>query len=284
MSRQLSLNFCLAVGANFSAYPRLRSENRTSSVTVSWCNIESEWFVDAQRIVQFHRRLRNGRPHFDASSTLAALLEHAVYEITLDPTLPFPPTWLTSHLRAHKTNFQTLPRVGDIVWSRSFDSAIKSAMLTYGFPERRANALTGAVSEIINNVWQHSEAPLSGIVAYHGTVGHLHVGVADVGIGVLQSLRKNPSYAQLASSMSALRKAMEVGVSSSADSGGYGFDTILRAVADHWGAVRLRTGSAVLELHGAEAIRERRESYGNDLVGLQVVLTSCVDQSGPHTL
>ncbi|MCZ2154824.1 MAG: ATP-binding protein [Bryobacterales bacterium] len=137
-----------------------------------------------------------------------------------------------------------------------------------------AKALTGAVSEIINNVWQHAQATSPGLLVYQLEPERVHIGVADMGVGVLNSLRTNPRYSSLTTSMAALKKAMAVGVTRYDEQGhGYGFDTLLRAVADQWGAVRLRTGQAVLEFHSTTDLRHATTGYGVDLPGLQIVFT-----------
>ena len=132
---------------------------------------------------------------------------------------------------------RVFPTQYDLVWLRHIESDLRTSIATSGFTPVTAKALTGAVSEIINNVWQHAQTTIPAFLVYHLEPERVNIGIADTGTGVLNSLRTNPRYESLKTSMAALKKAMTVGVTRYEEQGhGYGFDTVLRAVADQWGA------------------------------------------------
>ncbi|HEX3822657.1 MAG TPA: hypothetical protein VHW45_20160 [Candidatus Sulfotelmatobacter sp.] len=175
------------------------------------------------------------------------------------------------------TILNAIPAQAELVWLRRRESELRKAIAEQGFTSTTAKALSGAIAEIINNVWQHAQTTLPALLAYRSEQERFSVVIADLGVGVLNSLRTNPAYASLNSSMTALKKAMAVGVSRLPDSDGYGFDTVLRALADQWGGVRLRTGEAILEFHGTAEVRKAHASYGVALPGLQVAFACCAN-------
>ncbi len=242
-------------------------------------------------IAQFHRRA--GAPPLpdDSDLSLAAGVEHLVWQstgpATADSLTPCGPLWdvlrATGWPSANRPQDRgsagtyLVPVQEDLVFLRATEMALRERIANVGFTPMTAKALTGALSEIITNVWLHAQTPTPALVAYQLEQERVFLTVADLGIGVLQSLRSNPEHQALTTSMAALKKAMLVGVSRFPEQGrGYGFDTVLRAVADH-GVVRLRTGEAVLEFQGTTDVRRSRVSYGTNLPGLQVAL-SCSTQ------
>jgi len=134
-------------------------------------------------------------------------------------------------------------------------------------------ALTGALGEMVDNVWQHSRTEIPGLVAYEVGWRKLSFAVADIGVGVLDSLRTNPRHQYLTTAMDALETAILPGVSRH-NSGGYGFSTLFQAIAELWGITRLRTGEAVLFFDRKTEQRKRNRYYLPPLPGFQV-LVSC---------
>jgi hypothetical protein len=244
--------------------------------------------MNAHEIVQFHRTSERWTNLPQTAWTLAAAIEHVVCGANggapaqrgqSDPLLDalLATNWPSTHAKSlveGDTNIVMLPAQYDLVVLRRLEANLRSRMIDNGFTPTTAKALTGAVSEIIDNVWEHAEAMSPGLLAWQVAHARVSVGVADFGIGVLRSLQTNPQYAGLQTSMSAIKKAMTVGVTRTQEpTRGLGFDTVLRAVADQWGAVRLRTGQAILEFHGATNLRRATTSYGVELPGLQVVFS-----------
>ena len=121
---------------------------------------------------------------------------------------------------------------------------------TKGVNTHLAAGLIGALIEIQDNVYEHSGAPETGVVAYATTVSSFEFVVADRGIGVLSSLRQNPNYAGVAHAGEALELAITDGVSRfPAETGhGQGFNQLFRALVGHNAELRFRSGDHALTL------------------------------------
>jgi hypothetical protein len=121
-----------------------------------------------------------------------------------------------------------------------------------GFPALTAAGLTGAFGEMVDNVLQHSERARSGVAGYRWCEGCLEYVVADAGIGVLQSLGKNPDYAALRDAGTALQLALSEGVSSFGRSSGrgFGFRQVFISLANLSGSLRFRSGDHCLVIAG----------------------------------
>jgi anti-sigma regulatory factor (Ser/Thr protein kinase) len=118
-----------------------------------------------------------------------------------------------------------------------------------GFKKDEAWKLTAAIGEIYGNVVDHSERIDSGYVAYATREKTFEFVVADSGIGVLSSLRKNPAYAHIADSGTALEYALSNGVSRLLEPGhGFGFQPIFVGLANISTRVRFRSGDYGREL------------------------------------
>jgi anti-sigma regulatory factor (Ser/Thr protein kinase) len=181
-------------------------------------------------------------------------------------------------VRVGSTGFMVLPLdSSDWRWT-AFLLIMQKALKQHCFPEHLAGALTGAVGEMVDNVWEHSETSVPGLVAFEVRHRRLNFAVADLGIGVLQSLRKNPHYRFLNSSMEALQKAILKGVSRlQGQSRGYGFSRLLKAVAELWGFTRLRSGQAVLVFDRLTEARKRVHKYLPPLPGVQIAVCCGLD-------
>ena len=106
-----------------------------------------------------------------------------------------------------------LPPQYELVWLRQVESELRNRITEIGFTPMTAKALTGAVSEIINNVWQHAQATSRGSLAYQvGTRARPHRSSRS-GNRRAQQPAHQPPVRVLTTSMAALKKAMAVGVS-----------------------------------------------------------------------
>ena len=76
------------------------------------------------------------------------------------------------------------------LWASRADQAALAA----GFPARVAAEIVGALGELQDNVFRHSEASRTGLVAFAARPGSFEVVVSDSGVGVLASLRSHPDY------------------------------------------------------------------------------------------
>jgi len=112
-------------------------------------------------------------------------------------------------------------------------------------------ALLGALVELQDNVYEHSNAPDTGLVAYAVTPTSFEFVVADQGIGVLSSLKQNPKFAEVSDAGLALELAITDGVSRfPAESGrGQGFHQLFRALVGHNAELRFRSDDHALTLH-----------------------------------
>ncbi|MDO8422649.1 MAG: hypothetical protein Q7S99_10865 [Parvibaculum sp.] len=137
-----------------------------------------------------------------------------------------------------------------LAWS-DFSIRASRAANAVGFTKADAWKLTGAIGEIYGNVIDHSERIASGYVAYATNGRTFEFVIADSGIGVLNSLRKNPAYASISDSGTALEYALSESVSRLQDPGhGFGFRSIFVGLANISTRVRFRSGD-----YGRELIR-----------------------------
>jgi len=133
-------------------------------------------------------------------------------------------------------------------WAKHAENAAVAAGLARGL----AAGLIGALGELLDNVFEHSGRPESGVVAYAASEGAFEFVVADAGRGVLASLRENPEFAGLTDSGTALRVAASDGASRHARSTGhgYGIGQLFRALAHDAAELRFRSGDHALRLWG----------------------------------
>ena len=126
----------------------------------------------------------------------------------------------------------------------------ENAAKNRGFPSGLVASLVGALGEMQDNVYEHSGAAQTGLVAYAVTDRTFEFVVADRGMGVLDTLRQNPDYAQLPDAGAALTEAIRPGVSRfPASSGrGQGFIQLCRSMVTDRVELRFRSGDHALTL------------------------------------
>jgi hypothetical protein len=93
------------------------------------------------------------------------------------------------------------------VWCR-----IQFAAISAGFSRNVAAQLVGAIGEMQSNIYEHSHAPQTGIVAFRGRSGTFEFVVCDSGIGVLQSLTSCPEFQGITNYGEALHLTLSDGV------------------------------------------------------------------------
>jgi hypothetical protein len=143
------------------------------------------------------------------------------------------------------------------VWNQ-WTLHVNNIARTKGFDAHLISLLIGALLEIQDNVYEHSCAPETGLVAYAVTENSLEFVVADGGVGVLNTLRQNPDYARISDSGSALQEVIKGGVSRfPSESGrGQGYNQLFRAMVGQNAEIRFRSGDHVLTLKPSdEALR-----------------------------
>ncbi len=111
-------------------------------------------------------------------------------------------------------------------------------------------SLIGALIELQDNVYEHSGAPQTGLVAYAVTKNSFEFVVADRGLGVLRTLRRNPRYIDTPDSGAALQEVIKEGVSRfpSETGRGQGFNQLFRALVGCNAELRFRSGDHALTM------------------------------------
>lgn len=129
----------------------------------------------------------------------------------------------------------------------------KRAAVRAGFSKNEASQLVAAIVELYNNVIEHSGNIGSAYIAFSANRDRLEFVVTGAGMGVLESLKTNPDYANLKDSGSALELALEEGVSRHpyAPDRGRGFRPVFVGLANISQLVRFRSRD-----HSRELIRK----------------------------
>jgi hypothetical protein len=119
-------------------------------------------------------------------------------------------------------------------------------------PGDRPGRLVAAMVELENNIHEHSDAADTGVMAFRAVRGRFEFVVADLGVGVLTSLRRCPDYSTLSDHGDALRLALKDGTSRfGTDSDrGYGFRPIFIGLMNLTGFLRFRSGDHALVMDG----------------------------------
>ena len=131
----------------------------------------------------------------------------------------------------------------DVRWT-AYLKRLEDAAKKAGLQEQFAKALVGTFGEMIGNLLDHSENPTSGIVGYRWDDSEFEYIVADLGIGVLNSLRSNEEYNYLKDSGQALETALKTGESKhgKTQGNGFGFRSLIQNIASRNSYLRFRSG------------------------------------------
>jgi hypothetical protein len=115
-------------------------------------------------------------------------------------------------------------------------------------PGSAPGQLVAAMEELENNIHEHSEAATTGLLAFRAARGVFEFAVADVGVGVLTSLRRSPLHEGISDHGKALELALTDGISRfGSESGrGHGFRPIFLGLANLYGSLRFRSGNHAL--------------------------------------
>lgn len=129
-----------------------------------------------------------------------------------------------------------------------FGLAAQNAATAVGFHRKIAGQFVGAIGEMVSNIYEHSAAASSGIVAFRAHADAFEFVVADSGIGALQSLRSCAEYRDLSDHGAALQLALTEGVSrfGPVPKRGQGFRPIFIGLANLSGLLRFRSGDHAL--------------------------------------
>ena len=134
-----------------------------------------------------------------------------------------------------------------------FAMSLKRAGIAAGLSRDWAAQMTAAVREMESNIHEHSGAPATGILAYRSVPGVFEFVVADLGLGVLATLREAADYSNLTDHAEALRIALTDGASrlGAGQGRGYGFHDLFVGLANRQASLRFRSGTAALTIGGA---------------------------------
>lgn len=148
----------------------------------------------------------------------------------------------------------------------------ENAAKTIGGP--LITSFIGALQEMQDNVYEHSDAAQTGLIAYAVTDRSFEFVVSDRGIGVLETLRQNPIYAHLPDAGAALEEAIKPGVSRHpVEKGrGQGYVQLYTAMVTHRAELRFRSGDHALTLRPtADLLRaEQMLAHTSALTGLTI--------------
>lgn len=152
----------------------------------------------------------------------------------------------------------------------AFCLEIRRAAVDAGIHVTTARGLVGALREIESNIHEHSGRPRDGLVGYRCAAGEFEFVVADSGMGMLASLRRNPKHSALTDAGLALELALTDGISRFPDEEGrgYGFRDLFRGLANLNGELRFRSGDHALLIDGTgPSLLERQLVQKTELRG-----------------
>lgn len=161
----------------------------------------------------------------------------------------------------------------------AFCQRLKDAAQKSGLREEFAKAVAGTFEEMVGNIIEHSDASDTGIVGYRYSPGEFEYLVADSGIGILQSLKKNSEYDFLIDYGQALEVALQDGQSSRGSKSGseFGFHTLLHNIANRNSYLRFRSGDHYHMIDGTGTTLQRKTKACTFIDGF---LVSVICKSG----
>lgn len=173
----------------------------------------------------------------------------------------------------------------DDEWQQ-FEIRFDRSAQNVGFPAKTAHALHGALHEMVENAVIHAEAPTSILVGYQAMSGVALFSVADVGRGVLASLRSHTAYQHLQLHKDAIRAAIHDGTTRfGPNTRGLGFRQVFKSLAAQWGYLRFRSGNGCITLNGQGLDADQgAETFPPNLPGFQVTVccqTSAIQPAEP---
>lgn len=144
------------------------------------------------------------------------------------------------------------PRQDDQTMWDQWAKHAENAAARKGVPRRLAESLIGALIELQDNVYEHSGRADTGIAVYGVSPKTFEFAIADAGVGVHASLKRNPEFNDLPNAGAALRVAASDGASrhSRRSGHGYGIGQVFRALTNYNGDIRFRSDDYTLMLSG----------------------------------
>jgi anti-sigma regulatory factor (Ser/Thr protein kinase) len=131
-----------------------------------------------------------------------------------------------------------------------------------------------AISEIAQNVLHHAESRIGGIAIAQRARSRreFEVAVADPGIGIAASLRRNRTYEHVKTDLDAITMALTRGVTANpgSDNKGVGLAAIREFLRDNGGTLLIRSGCAAVEDGPREARRDGLAAFQGTVVALRL--------------
>jgi hypothetical protein len=166
-----------------------------------------------------------------------------------------------------------------------FANRFEASARWVGFSFAVAARLQLALYEMAENAVIHAASPAI-LVGYEALPGKALFCVADVGVGVMASLRKNPALSSLKLHNEAIRAALQDGVTSqrlNEGGGGFGFRQVFTSLADQWGSLRFRSGEGCITMDGiGPDANQGNVTHPPPLPGFQV--TICCRTEAPRPI
>ncbi|CAN5538096.1 hypothetical protein BH11PLA2_BH11PLA2_16500 [soil metagenome] len=152
--------------------------------------------------------------------------------------------------------------------NRFFRSAVDA-----GFQKVVADGIGATMHELAENVFLHAESPVGAVAGYHVSPGVACFTIADVGVGVLASLRTCSEYTHLQYHGEALSAVLRNHASKfGSGKGGNGFRQLFKSLVDQRGELRFRTGEARMTMSGELSSALGVGSFGESLPGFQITV------------
>lgn len=252
--------------------------------------------LNTRMVLEIQRALRNGRPiaHAVACLTRASLpgiMEYGCLRWLNPQAIPALPVAIVSSplglalqdvvsplglrqsgankppardSRPRECEFYIIAERADVVDNQLFGEYLlrfEFGAKRAGLPQKTAVNLQAALHEMAANAVTHARAPVPAMIGYEVRGAAATFCVVDVGIGVLNSLRNNPTYRNLAIHSEAIRMALQDGVSGTTGefSRGNGFRSVFKSLAAQYGILHFRSGEGSVEMHGMDLDSDKGE-------------------------
>ena len=167
----------------------------------------------------------------------------------------------------------------------AFMMAFRRHLKAAGFDGNFSFALSKVFTELAQNVPDHSaenqSAQSPSLVGFHIRDGKAVFGVADVGRGILASLRTNPRWTDLQTASDAVEAVVQrQATCKTGYVAGAGFKETLQAFVDHNCELSLSTGTASAVIGQTSDGRQLNTTAVTDLPGVRVI-AACFLRSKP---
>jgi hypothetical protein len=165
---------------------------------------------------------------------------------------------------------------------KEFLVRVRQSATGSGFSIGKAKGIAASLGEMADNATLHSNAPVGILVGYQATAGAVVCCVADVGDGILHSLRSHEAYRDIQTHKQAIRKAMEKGQTRyGPGKGGFGFYRVFKSLTAMWGTLRFRSGEGCVTMDGNDFEADQgKDAYVLNRAGFQVTICCRLSETG----